>query len=219
MSEEPRLFVAVPLSEPARAAVAEVVERIRAGEPEGRGVRWVRLDGLHLTLRFLGPTPGDRVAAVAAAVARAADRTVPFAIRIAGAGAFPPVGRPRTIWLDLDRGEDELGALAARLDDALADAGWEGERRPFRAHLTLARADGVRTGPATVAALRDAAADLAIESPIERLVLFESITGVGRARYVERAAAPLRSQAVRRDGPDRPGATIGRSAGTPEPDA
>ncbi|HEX2755487.1 MAG TPA: RNA 2',3'-cyclic phosphodiesterase [Candidatus Limnocylindrales bacterium] len=191
MNEEPRLFVAVPLSESARAAVAEVVERIRADEPEGRGVRWVRLDGLHITLRFLGPTPESRVADVAAAVATTAAGVAPFAIRVAGADAFPPVGRPRTLWLDLDRGVDDLAGLAARLDDALADLGWERERRPFRAHLTLARADGVRAGPATVAALRAAAAELAIESPIERVVLFESITGSGRARYIDRADVAL----------------------------
>ena len=191
MNEEPRLFVAVPLSEPARAAVAEVVERIRAGEPEGRGVRWVRLDGLHITLRFLGPTDESRIDAVAAAVAAAAVGVAPFAIRVSGADAFPPVGRPRTLWLDLDRGVDDLAALAARLDDALAGAGWEREHRPFRAHLTLARADGVRAGPATVAALKAAAAELAIESPIDRLVLFESITGSGRARYVDRVEVVL----------------------------
>jgi RNA 2',3'-cyclic 3'-phosphodiesterase len=191
LNDDPRLFVAVPLSEAARAAVADVVERIRAGEPEGRGVRWVRLEGLHITLRFLGPTPEARIGDVAAAVAGAAAGIAPFGVRIAGADAFPPVGRPRTLWLDLDRGVDDLAALAARLDDALADAGWERERRPFRAHLTLARADGVRAGPATVTALRAAAAELAIESPIERVVLFESITGSGRARYVGRADVSL----------------------------
>jgi 2'-5' RNA ligase len=144
-----------------------------------------------VTLRFLGPTAESRVPNAAAAVASAADGFAPFAIRISGADAFPAVGRPRTIWLDLDRGADDLAALAARLDDALAGAGWERERRPFRAHLTLARADGVRAGPATVAALRAAAAELALESPIDRMVLFESITGSGRARYVDRATVPL----------------------------
>ncbi len=191
MSEEPRLFVAVPLSEAARAAVAEVVERIKADEPEGRGVRWVRLDGLHLTLRFLGPTPEERTAAVAAAVEQAATGAPSFHVRIAGAGSFPPVGRPRTLWLDLDLGIPELEGLAGRLETALAEAGWDRERRPLRTHLTLARADGVRAGPATVAALKAAAADLAIESPIDRIVLYESITGNGRARYLERSVTPL----------------------------
>jgi len=191
LNDDPRLFIAVPLTDAATAAVASVVESIRAGEPEGRGVRWVRLDGLHLTLRFLGPTPEPRVPDLAAAVASVARDGEPFTITIRGAGSFPPTGRPRTIWLDIRDGVESLEGLAARLDDRLAGAGWERERRPFRAHLTLARADGVRTGPATVAALTAAAADLAIESTIDRMVLFESITGSGRARYVERAATSL----------------------------
>jgi len=191
LNDDPRLFIAVPLTDAATAAVAVVVESIRAGEPEGRGVRWVRLDGLHLTLRFLGPTPEPRVPDLAAAVATVARDAEPFTITIRGAGSFPPTGRPRTIWLDIRDGVESLEGLAARLDDRLAGAGWERERRPFRAHLTLARADGVRSGPATVAALTAAAADLAIESTIDRMVLFESITGSGRARYVERAATSL----------------------------
>lgn len=191
MNDDPRLFVAVPLSRDATAAVTEIVERIRAGEPEGRGVRWVRLEGLHLTLRFLGPTPESRVADLATAVADVARDGRPFTITVRGAGSFPPSGRPRTIWLDIRDGVESLEGLATRLDDRLADAGWERERRPFRAHLTLARADGVRAGPATVAALTAAASDLAIESPIDRVILYESITGSGRARYVERAAAAL----------------------------
>ena len=191
MIEEPRLFVAVPLDDKSRAAVATLVQTIRAGEPVGRGVRWVRLDGLHLTLRFLGPTPEARVEDLAAAIARTAAASAPFGITVAGADAFPPTGRPRTLWLDLDAGAADLAALAARLDDELASAGWERERRPFRAHLTLARADGVRAGPATVAALKTAAATIAIESPIDRIVLFESITGDGRARYISRSEAAL----------------------------
>jgi 2'-5' RNA ligase len=191
LTDEPRLFVAVPLTEEASKAVAEVVERIRSGEPEGRGVRWVRLDGLHLTLRFLGPTSEARVPDLAAAVAGAAREAGPFSVTIRGAGSFPPTGRPRTIWLDVRDGVEDLERLATNLDDHLATVGWERERRPFRAHLTLARADGVRAGPATVAALTEAAADLAIESPIDRVILFESITGTGRARYVERAEAAL----------------------------
>jgi 2'-5' RNA ligase len=191
LNDDPRLFVAVPLTDDATAAVAAVVDSIRAGEPEGRGVRWVRLEGLHLTLRFLGPTPDDRVADLAAAVESVARDAEPFTITIRGAGSFPPTGRPRTIWLDIRDGVESLEGLASRLDDRLAGLGWDRDRRPFRAHLTLARADGVRAGPATVAALTAAAADLAIESRIDRIILFESITGSGRARYVERAASRL----------------------------
>jgi RNA 2',3'-cyclic 3'-phosphodiesterase len=191
LTDEPRLFVAVPLSDEATAAVTGVIEEIRSGEPEGRGVRWVRLEGLHVTLRFLGPTPEASVPVLAAAVETVAAESESFALTIRGAGSFPPGDRPRTIWLDIRDGAEGLAGMASRLDDLLAESGWPRERRPFQAHLTIARADGVRAGPATVAALSAAAADLAIRSLIDRLVLFESITGTGRARYVERATAPI----------------------------
>ncbi len=191
MIEEPRLFVAAPLDDAARSAVEAVVAPVRASEPEGRGVRWIRFEGLHVTLRFLGPTSEARVDDLASAIRETASGVAPFAIRISGAGAFPPHGRPRTLWLGMTDGSDRLAALASRLDDALVRAGWEHEERPFRAHLTLARADGVRAGPTTAAALRDAAAGLAIDALLDRIVLFESVTGSGRARYVPRAETPL----------------------------
>ena len=106
-----RLFVAVPLPPETTASIAALVDRVRAeGVPGGgRDVRWVRLDGLHLTLRFIGPTLEDRVDAARAAVRTAARSADPFDISIGGAGAFPPSGRPRALWLGLREGVAELG--------------------------------------------------------------------------------------------------------------
>jgi len=191
LTADPRLFVGLPLDEAARERVAKIVEQVRATEPPGRGVRWVRLDGLHVTLRFLGPTPEARVAALAAAMEAAAAGTDRIGLRIAGAGAFPSRGRPRALWLGIDGGADGLAALATRLGDALEQAGWEREERPFRPHLTLARADGVRSGPGAVAALTAAVRDAVIDARLDRLVLFESVTGSGPARYVPRAEVEL----------------------------
>jgi 2'-5' RNA ligase len=179
-----RLFVAVPLAEDVNDIVRRLVEDVRGQEPAGRGVRWVRLDGLHVTLRFLGPTAGDRIDSLGDAVRRIAARNEPFETAIAGAGAFPSSGRPRTLWLGIDDGNGALASLARDLDDELEQLGWERQDRPFRPHLTLARADGVRAGPASAAALRSAADGLRLSSRVDRVVLFESLTGGGPARYV-----------------------------------
>ena len=61
--------------------------------------------------------------------------------------------------------------------------------------MTLARTDGARSGPATAAALREAAADLSVVSAVDRLVLYESVTGGGPARYVPLDEAPLDGRA------------------------
>jgi 2'-5' RNA ligase len=180
-----RLFVAIPIPSPVKEAVTALVDRVRgAGDPDARDVRWVRLDGLHLTVRFLGPTEEEDVADVAAAVDRTARAVAPFEVVIAGAGAFPSVARPRALWVGVAEGVTELAATASALDDALADVGWPREERPYRAHLTLARSDGVRSGPAVARRLIDAAAALREPFRADSLVLFESVSGGGPARYL-----------------------------------
>lgn len=162
-----------------------MVERVRAvGVPGGgRDVRWVRLDGLHLTLRFLGPTLEDRIQAIRDAVRAAGATTHPFDVVIGGAGRFPPSGRPRALWLGVPDGAESLAGLAGEVDRALAGAGWPAETRPFRAHLTLARADGVVAGSSIGTHLMEEASAMRIRARLERIGLFESLTGGGPARY------------------------------------
>lgn len=193
-----RLFVAVPLPEPAAAAVAAIVDEVRGQPlPDGmRDVRWVRLDGLHLTLRFLGPTPDARIPATVAAMRGAAQRSTPFRLAIAGAGTFPPGPRPRTLWLGLTEGATAMSDLATAVGAALVEAGWPAEARPFRPHLTLARSDGMAAGPLVAARLATAMAERVIEADIERVGLFESVTGGGPARYVPVHEAPLGGDSV-----------------------
>lgn len=188
-----RLFVAVPLPDDAVAAVVSIVDAVRGQAlPTGmRDVRWVRLDGLHLTLRFLGPTADDRIEPTADAVRAIAREVSPLRLAIAGSGTFPPGPRPRTIWLGLADGVDALTRLSERASVALAGAGWSMETRPFRPHLTLARADGMAAGPLVAARLAAAIADRTIVADVDRIGLFESVTGGGPARYVPVAEAGL----------------------------
>ena len=190
---QPRLFIAVPVPSDVEAAITDVVERVRsaATPADERDVRWVRLDSLHLTLRFLGPTPADRVEATAAATRSAATASPAFDVVLGRAGAFPNGRRPRALWVDVLEGGDALAAVAGRVDGELRDRGWSFDDRPFRAHLTLARADGIRAGATVAARLIEAARDLELRFTADRIVLFESHTGGGRARYEPVAIASL----------------------------
>ena len=191
-----RLFVGVPLPSSAVQSIVEVVESVRAmGLPSGdRDVRWVRLDGLHITLRFIGPTLDDRVEPVAEAVrAVAAAAAGPIDVEIGGTGTFPSPHRPRSLWLGLRSGVDELAALAADVDAALERLGMTFVTRPFRPHLTLARSDGIRAGALVADRLAAALGDRTIPFVVDDVGLFESVTGGGPARYVPVTSAPLGS--------------------------
>jgi 2'-5' RNA ligase len=183
-SDVPRLFVAVPVPPDVGLEVGRVMGEARAalGEDGGR-IRWVQLEGLHLTLRFLGPTMADRVPDVEAALDRAAAGEAAFEVRLAGAGAFPSADRPRALWLGIQEGSAALGRLATGLEAGLRVAGWAVETRAYRPHLTIARTDGVRAGPAAAAALERAAADLDAGFTAGSVVLYRSHLGSGPARY------------------------------------
>ena len=202
-----RLFVAVPLPTAAVLAIAGLVEAVRAqGLPAGaHDVRWVRLDGLHLTLRFLGPTADSLVGPTIAAVERAAAGSAPIDAELGGTGTFPPGGRPRALWLGLTAGSEALGSLAVRVGQELEIAGWPPDDRPFRAHLTLARSDGVAVGRLVADRLAAALEDRRFSAPIERVGLFESVTGGGPARYVPVVEVELAGPpSAQRAGPTTP---------------
>lgn len=184
--------MATPLPDAAREAIEELVGRVRADIAAGqREVRWVRLDGLHVTLRFLGPTLEPRIPEAIAALRATAAACTPFEAALDGAGAFPGLVRPRALWLGIGEGSPGLAALAGRLGLELVAHGWPPDDRPFRAHLTLARSDGVASGSRTAELLIAAARDMRMRWAVERIVLFESITGGGPARYVPLETFPL----------------------------
>lgn len=193
-----RIFAAIPLAADARSAVEALVGAVRStADPSEREVRWVRLEGLHVTLRFIGPTLDQRIPAALEAVQAAAVQATPFEVGLAGAGAFPDAIRPRALWLGIGKGVDELSALTRAIDRELAARGWSVEDRPFRPHLTLARSDGVGSGSRTAARLMMEADGLDVRWNVDRVVLFESVTGGGPARYVPIGEGPLAEAAAR----------------------
>jgi 2'-5' RNA ligase len=179
-----RLFYAVPVPAAARAKVAELIDRVQAGVGDGTArIRWVRVEGLHLTLRFLGPTPAGlrpQLEAAADTVARAA---APFGVVLSGGGAFPSLARPRSLWVGVSEGGEGLRALADGLSRLSREVGLELETRPFAAHLTIGRTDGVRLGPVAARALAEAASAIDVRFTADRVVLFRSQLGGGPARY------------------------------------
>jgi RNA 2',3'-cyclic 3'-phosphodiesterase len=187
-----RLFFAVPVPPDAQGRVGELMEHVQHGVGDGRArIRWVRVDGLHLTLRFLGPTPSSMLESLQAGADALARSDSPFEVQLSGGGAFPSLARPRSLWIGVREGADRLAALADGLTEAAADCGLFLDTRPFAAHLTIARTDGVRLGPAAAQALEAAADGLDVRFAVDRVVLFRSILGGGPARYESLHEAPL----------------------------
>ena len=140
MSETVRTFIAIEMPPEVREYLDRCQDRLRGA---GGKVRWVRTDLIHLTLVFLGEVAVEQLDALGAAVEGAVAGVSPLALRAAGAGQFPPRGRPRVIWIGFDEPTGALLALQKAVADATVPFAEKVETRPYRPHLTLGR---VRTG-------------------------------------------------------------------------
>jgi 2'-5' RNA ligase len=139
-------------------------------------------DTLHVTLRFLGDTPVDRLPDLLAAGAEVAAAAVPFPYAFTSLVGLPDPRRARVAALAVGEGAEALGRLAASLNERLARLGVAPEGRAFRPHCTLARA----RDPARVPA---AAVELAAVA--DTLVLWQSELGRPHAVYHPLGRWPL----------------------------
>lgn len=133
-----RLFVALELPETVLTALADVQTRLRDNCAE-RTVKWVRPEGIHLTLKFLGEVPARRADDIIRGVEAAVDGHGPLALEATGLGCFPNTRRPRVVWVGLAGDVAALGALQRAVEQALGPLGFPPEKRGFNPHLTLGR--------------------------------------------------------------------------------
>ena len=192
-SKQLRLFVAVELPEPALRALADTIARLQRLAPND-AVRWVRPEGIHLTLQFLGATAEERVPLIHTALRLAVRDVAPLDVAPSGVGSFGGRANLRVVWVGLSGAGGTLAGLAERVQRATEPLGYEGEQRPFNGHLTLGR---VREGASRDdrAKLHDALARF--EAPrvpsfrVERVSLMQSTLGRGGAVYEQLGSYPL----------------------------
>lgn len=131
-----RLFIAARPPDAVHRALADLSRSLSS---RGDGVRWVKADGVHLTLKFLGSTDEGKVAAIDRAVSECARGVGEIRLTVGRVGTFPDIKRPRVIWVGLAGDLARLESVQRALEEACFGLGFEKEGRAFRPHLTLGR--------------------------------------------------------------------------------
>lgn len=137
MNRNPRLFVAI---EPPDTIIGHIGDITRIlGQEKLKAIRWVRPEGVHLTLKFLGNVAEDQVTDIVAAMSTAVTGVSPFVVHVHGLGAFPNLSAPRVLWVSIRGNLEPLMRVYARLEEELAPKGFCRQHRAFSPHLTLGR--------------------------------------------------------------------------------
>jgi RNA 2',3'-cyclic 3'-phosphodiesterase len=186
-----RTFIAIELTTPILESLGDLQARMQRDLPPGL-LRWVRPEGIHLTLAFLGDVAVERVDPIAEALAEACAGHAPFTVSVAGMGCFPNVRRPRVVWVGVEEPSGALARLQHDIEQALVPLGFGPEGRAFSPHLTLGRVKGgSREALAALGAYVERAKVRIGEMKVETVHLMRSDLRPSGAVYTALAVVPL----------------------------
>jgi 2'-5' RNA ligase len=186
-----RLFVAIELPGEVRAALNDLEHELQR-HPGLNALLWVRPEGIHITLKFLGERPADHQPPIDTAVKRAVEGIQPFELRLGRLGTFGG-SAPRVLWVDVEGDTETLKRLQSQVERELRPLGFPTEKRDFAPHLTLARVQPERSRSVAQplqAAIAQTAAPAAV-IPVREIVLMKSDLRPTGAVYTQLLAAPL----------------------------
>lgn len=183
-----RTFVAVDASDGVRSRAAQLITHLRSEVK----VSWVAPANMHITLKFLGDQTDDAVAAICQAVREGAAAVDPFEFTCQGAGAFPDIRRPRTLWVGVTEGLEEFRRLHAAVDAALARQRFPQDRQQFRPHLTIGRVRAAGPQTQSLGEALNAYQDFdAGSTVVDEVIVYASELAPSGPTYEVLARAPL----------------------------
>jgi 2'-5' RNA ligase len=130
-----RLFIALHFPQHIKDSLEALIADLK---PRARGIKWVEPKNIHLTLKFIGEVPENKIEPIVMALSTVLDGRKKFESRVAGCGGFPNLRRPRVLWVGL-AGAEPAAAMAREINDKLVPIGIETEKRGLSPHLTLGR--------------------------------------------------------------------------------
>lgn len=131
-----RTFIAIEIPDSLRHELSQLQQDLRES---GADAKWVGPQNLHLTLKFLGDTPEEKIKDIKEVLCKIAGETGGCEVNFAGLGVFPKLDFPRVIWVGIEKGKENLIRLAGIIEERLSKLGFPEEKRTFSAHLTLGR--------------------------------------------------------------------------------
>jgi 2'-5' RNA ligase len=137
-----RLFIAIEIPESVKKELAAAQGRLRVS---GVDASWTRIEGMHLTLKFLGEVADQQVTEIISGLRKAVEGIGPLGLSVSGVGTFPNPKNARVVWTGLAGDIEQLMRLQGAVENAMVLLGMAREERKFTPHLTLGRIKYIRS--------------------------------------------------------------------------
>jgi RNA 2',3'-cyclic 3'-phosphodiesterase len=175
-----RAFIAIELPEDVKRFLERISSKLKKC---GADVGWVRIENIHLTLKFLGSVSPDLIPSIEESAAPVFAKQTPIHLSVKGLGVFPGMRSPRVVWTGCVDAAKALAPLVAELEESLESLGFPKEKRPFSPHLTLGR---VRSNKRVAQLVEELRQNLEVAGPeftADHAALFQSLLKPTGAEY------------------------------------
>jgi 2'-5' RNA ligase len=182
-----RTFIAIELPEKIKEEIAQLQAPLKK---TGAFVSWVKPGNIHVTLKFLGEVPEEKIDQVYSATEKAAGGIKGFSMSLKGTGGFPNLRRPRVIWVGTGSGGEELSRLAERMEQEMEKIGFPKENRRFSPHFTIGRVKS----PKNIEGLAGKVESIEFQTgeiPVTEVVVMKSQLHPAGAIYTRMKKVPL----------------------------
>ncbi|MBA4348872.1 MAG: RNA 2',3'-cyclic phosphodiesterase [Thermodesulfovibrio sp.] len=130
-----RCFIAIELPQDIKESISSLIDKLRH---ISKGIRWVPVENIHLTIKFLGEVKDDLIPEIEKRLSSIRMNHGSFSVAVRRTGAFPNFKYPNILWMGIDESED-LSRLYSDIDKTMSELGFEKENRKFSPHLTIGR--------------------------------------------------------------------------------
>lgn len=179
-----RAFYAIKLNDETRAATQKVISELQSLD-WSQFVRWVPVNNLHITLRFLGDVTESQLKMINTALIDKLQNISPFSILFKEPRLFPHFRKPKVVAVLVPH-NDALDQLADLFEQCAISAGLEPQMRQFKAHLTLGRCN--KSFPKRI---KIEPMPLSLTLPVNSVSLYQSILSESGPTYIEQKVFPL----------------------------
>ncbi len=181
-----RLFIAVKISAELAQSLDTVIHKLAVS---GAEVKWVKTKNLHLTLKFLGEVDAAEIPSLIAALQTV--RIEKFTLEVGSIGVLPDFRHPRVVYADTVQGAEKLAKLAYFIEKTTVSLGFQPEKRPFLAHLTLGRFKGSGRSKKLIEKIDGAKGVIFGKLSVSEFYLIKSELRPEGPQYTELASIPL----------------------------
>lgn len=185
-----RTFIGIHVGEEIRARLVSLQEQLAIIESD---VKWVEPENLHLTLLFLGEVDQRETIDICRAAQKAIQDMPAFVVSVEAVGCFPNIRRPRTLWVGVGKGADEVCAVHDAIEKPLLEMGnYRRETRGYTPHVTLGRVKSVHPNDELAKTLQKHQTWSAGEVSVDDVCVMSSVLGSEGPTYTVLGRAKLK---------------------------